>query len=247
MERLFEAGFGFTLVLFRTSGLIVSAPIISARFIPMRVKMALVISASVAAYLGAGMPRIVVPASVVELVGLGVVEAAIGLLGGLAARHALDAASAAGTYAASLMGLNYGSMLDPINGVSSNAVTELTNILAVSLGIAAGLHREAMGWLARSLVAQPPGSVVDLSGAFMAAVGHGVGGLALAIRLGYPFILVTTFGHVLFAFIGRSAPQLNVSSLGFSVSLLAGGGALYLAAPIAAEVAVRVAMEALTR
>jgi flagellar biosynthetic protein FliR len=247
MDWLFEAGFGFLLVLSRTSGLVVTMPVVSARFIPMRIRMALAMACSVAAYLGAGSPRVAVPDSIFELAGAGFVEGLVGLLAGLSARLLLDAAASAGTYAASIMGLNYGSMLDPFHGASSNAVTELTNILAVSFAVAAGMHREGIVWLAKSFALHPPGTLVNLSSAMLATIGQATHGLALGIRLGFPFMMVTSFGHVVFAFVGRSAPQLNVSSLGFSVSLLAGGAALYLAAPIAAELAVRAAMHSLGR
>jgi flagellar biosynthesis protein FliR len=44
---------------------------------------------------------------------------------------------------------------------------------------------------------------------------------------------------------GRTAPQLNISSVGFSVTILAGGGALYLTAPTIAEMAARAVHDAL--
>ena len=49
------------------------------------------------------------------------------------------------------------------------------------------------------------------------------------------------------ALIGRTAPQVNVSSVGFAVTIVAGGGALYLLTPSLAAVAARAAIEAFTR
>jgi len=46
--------------------------------------------------------------------------------------------------------------------------------------------------------------------------------------------------------VGRTAPQLNINSVGFSITILAGGGALYLLAPRIAELAARTAASAFT-
>jgi flagellar biosynthesis protein FliR len=53
-------------------------------------------------------------------------------------------------------------------------------------------------------------------------------------------------GHVVMAGMSRSAPQLNLGTLGFSVAILAGGGAFYLVAPAAAELAARAAVTAMS-
>jgi flagellar biosynthetic protein FliR len=45
--------------------------------------------------------------------------------------------------------------------------------------------------------------------------------------------------------IGRTAQQLNLGTVGFSIAILAGGGALYLVAPGAAEMAARAAVAAM--
>jgi flagellar biosynthesis protein FliR len=55
-----------------------------------------------------------------------------------------------------------------------------------------------------------------------------------------------TFGHVALGVVGRTAPQLNISSVGFSITILAGGGALYMVAPTVAEMCARAARDALT-
>ena len=52
-------------------------------------------------------------------------------------------------------------------------------------------------------------------------------------------------GHLLMAGLSRTAPQLNLGTLGFSIAVLAGGGAFYLVAPVAAELAARAAVAAI--
>jgi flagellar biosynthesis protein FliR len=55
-----------------------------------------------------------------------------------------------------------------------------------------------------------------------------------------------TFGQVALGVVGRTAPQLNISSVGFSITILAGGAALYMTAPTIAEIAARAASAALS-
>ena len=244
MDLLLATGYGYLLVLFRTSGLVMGMPLWSATAIPSQAKVAIAFALSWAAFGGAGAPHPPVPSDPLVLAGAGIVELIIGLVAGHAARVALEAASSAGHFAATSMGLTYGNMLDPINGGSSNAVAELLNLLATSTAVAIGLHREAVAWLARSLRDHPPGSAVDMQAMALAAVEHITGAMSLGLRLGYPYVLVISFSHVLLGLVSRAAPQLSINSIGFSVSLIVGWGALYVTAPLAAQLAVRVAAAA---
>lgn len=245
LERLIAEGYGLLLVLLRTAGLVMVLPPFGSRVVTTRVKLGIALAIAVAAFVGAGSPRPPVPVDPWRLAGAGILEAMIGVVAGQAARFALEAALSAGGFAATAMGLNYGAMVDPINGNPSNALSDLFNLLAASLAVAVGLHREAIAWLARSLKATPPASVVDVPGMMLASIGHASGAMALAVRLGFPFLVVVTFGHLVLSLVGRSAPTLNPQSIGFSVVLVAGGAAVYLAAPVAAELAVRAALTAL--
>jgi flagellar biosynthetic protein FliR len=245
MDLLFAEGYGLLLVVLRVAGLVMVLPPFGSRTVPARVRMGIAFAVAVAVWVGAGQPRVALPASLWHLAGSGILESFIGVVAGQAARYALEAALSAGGFAATAMGLNYGAMLDPINGNPSNAVSDLFNLLASALAVAVGLHREAIAWLVRSLREHPPGGAVDVNGLLLQAVGHVSGAMALAIRLGYPFLVVVTFGHLVLSLVGKTAPTLNPSTLGFAVSLAAGGLAVYLAAPVAAELAVRAAVAAL--
>jgi flagellar biosynthetic protein FliR len=79
-----------------------------------------------------------------------------------------------------------------------------------------------------------------------AVVNQAVGAAALAVRMAFPVLVSVFFGHVALGVVGRTAPQLNVNSIGFSITILAGGAALYLLAPPIAELAARTAAAAFT-
>jgi flagellar biosynthetic protein FliR len=94
----------------------------------------------------------------------------------------------------------------------------------------------------------PPGATVgvDVTALATAVVTQAIGSAALAVRMAFPILVAVFFGHVSLGVVGRTAPQLNINSVGFSITILAGGGALYLLAPPIAELAARTAAAAFT-
>jgi len=233
------------LLFLRCAGLCVSAPVLSARVVPARVRLALAALLAFAAWSGAGAPSAAPPATLAALAGSAAAETALGLLAGLGARFALQAALSAGHTASLAMGLGYGSLLDPASGAESNAVGELVHTAAQAGAVALGLHREAVVWLARSARAFPPGAPLGLRDAAMKAVWEASGAAALGARLAFPMLAAVLLGHLVVAVLSRTAPQINLGTVGFSVAIVAGGGAFYLVAPAAAELAARAAMAAL--
>jgi len=237
---------GLALVLFRAAGLVVAAPVLSARVVPARARLALAALLAWAAWCGAGAPAATPPAHVGALALAIAGESALGVLAGLAARFVLLAALSAGHLAAQGMGLGLGGILDPASGAESNALPELVNLAAQCGAIALGIHREAVAWLARSALAFPPGAPLGLRDLGLRVVWETTGSVALAARLAFPMLGAVLVGHVVMAGMSRTAPQLNLGTLGFSVAILAGGGAFYLVAPAAAELAARAAVTAMS-
>jgi len=220
--------YGFILVLMRCAGLCMTAPVLGARVVPARVRLGVAFALSFVVFMGAGAPPAPVPTHILKLMGV--------------AQWCLDAAMAAGQSAGLAMGLGYGAMLDPINGAESTAVSQLLSLTALAIAVSLGVHREAVLWLAESVRNMPPGSSVDLLAFAQSTLAHAVGAFALAVRLAFPVVVAATAGHLLMGVVSRAAPQLNVNTIGFSVTLLAGGGALYLVAPTIARVAAQQAV-----
>jgi len=123
-----------------------------------------------------------------------------------------------------------------------------TVVLAMASLVVSGMHREAIAWLCRSVIAIPPGAIagVDPLALAGAVITQAIGAAALAVRMAFPILVAVLFGHVALGVVGRTAPQLNVNSIGFSITILTGGAALYLLAPPIAELAARTAIAAFT-
>jgi flagellar biosynthetic protein FliR len=238
------SAFAFGLVLLRTAGLCMTAPILAARVVPARIRLALSLALAFAVWTGAGAPAVAPPAGLGGLAAASAIETATGLLAGLAARFALDAALAAGQLAGLSAGLGFSALVDPLTGAESTAVSQTLFVTAQGAAVALGAHTEAVAWLARSAIRWPPGAAVDLAELASRLVAQCALSVALAVRLAFPVMAAVMLGHVVMGLLGRMAPQLNLSNVGFSIAILAGGFALYLAAPAAAELAARAAVAA---
>ena len=216
----------------------------------MRARMGIALVLAFAAFSGAGFPVFAPPGGGTgALVGAAVVETMIGLVAGLSAMFAIDAAGAAGQMASASMGLSYGSVVDPVHGADSTAISELITMFSMAALVMSGMHREAVAWLCRSVIADSArrDGRRRRHGAGQRGRHPGDGSAALAVRMAFPILVAVFFGHVALGVVGRTAPQLNINSVGFSITILAGGGALYLLAPPIAELAARTATAAFTR
>lgn len=244
MSILTAQGWGFMLVLLRTAGLLITVPILGARLVPARVRLGLALVLAFAAYSGAGSPAAPPPDGLTDLFLGAASETALGLLGGLAARFVLDAALAAGQLVGISMGIGFAALVDPTSGAESNAPGELLLTLSQLVALGMGLHREAIGWLARSVRLWPPGGPMPLERLASHAIGQAVLGVTLAVRVAMPVLAAVLAAYAITGILTRTAPQLSLSNVGFSIAILAGGGALYLVVPQAAELVARTTLAA---
>jgi len=235
------SAWGFGLVLTRTLGLFLTAPILSARMVPVRIRLAAALGTAVAVWSGADAPALASPAGLWPLASAVAGETALGALAGFAARAVLDAGLAAGQLMSLSAGLGFGSLLDPNSGAESNSVSELLSVTAQGAALAAGLHREAIAWLARSTLLFPPGGSGGLRELATRAIWDATGAAALAVRIAFPVLAAVMVGHLVLGVLSRQASQLGLGNVGFTISVLAGGGAFYLVAPGAAEIVARAA------
>jgi flagellar biosynthetic protein FliR len=247
MEVLASQGFGFLLVLLRTAGLLVSAPILGARVVPVRIRLAFSLVLALAVFTGAGAPAVTPPTGVPGFLLPVVAETALGVLAGLSAQWVLSAAVAAGQAIGLSMGIGFAALVDPASGAQSNAPGELLLTLAQLSALALGIHREAVGWLARSVRLWPPGTELPVATLASRAIGQAVLGMTLAVRIAFPVLGAVIVGYAIMGVLGRAAPQVSLRSIGFSVAILAGGGALYLVVPGASEVIARSTVAAFSR
>ncbi len=157
-------------------------------------------------------------------------ELLIGGICGLALHAAFAAAQVAGEWLSQAMGLGFATLVDPVNG-SSTVLSALFALLAWALFLGAGGHLVLIEAVAASYRAMPTAATLFEAGRLWAIVGwagFAIGsGLIAALPLASAMLLI----NLALAVAARSAPQLNLFSIGFPLMLLAGIAGLPLALP----------------
>jgi flagellar biosynthetic protein FliR len=245
---LFAPGlaYGFALVLVRTAGLVTAAPLFGLKNAPVQARIGLSFGLALVTYLAAGAGPVPLPPHLGALAVDVLLETLLGVFAGLAVHFVFEAAAIAGQLAAQTMGLGFGATLDASSGAESTALGQLFRLLALGAALGLGLHRELVTWLAASVQQVPPGSVDGLEGLARGAVVEAAHAMALGVRLGFPFLVAITLGHLALGLLGRAAQQLHFSNVGFSISILFGGGALWLATPLAVRLCAEASLRAVS-
>lgn len=213
--------------LFRLLGLFATAPVLSSRNLPMRVKVALAAAiAVVSAPLTVGNalsfqnPDIYLHLSAEVLMGLAI---------GMVARLVLAALDVAGELIGLQMGLSFAGFFDPLAG-QANAVGRLVTTLALALFVAMDGPAMLVAATVNSLHVFPVHPVGPTASATSAAqwLGNLPVGTLLAqvfesgLLIALPCIALLLFINIALGLMARVAPQLNLFSIGFPVTLTAG-------------------------
>lgn len=230
---LFAPGSVAVLALFgaRVGGLVLVAPVFSARIVPVTLRTAVlvVITAllSPVAMTHVSTPPALTPAAFVS-------ETLVGFAIGMGAAIFVGAAEAAGELLALQIGLSGAAVMDPLTQTQGPALGQFLNFYAVALLLALNAHLVMLDALAASLRHVPVGSVVDIQAGAASLVSLGSTLFALGLRFAAPVVALVLIGNVALAVLSRAAPQLNILSLAFPVQIGLGLFAFGAALPMIA-------------
>lgn len=223
------------IAMIRPGAAMLAAPIFGAAAVPVQLRIILALAIGIAA--SATVPFALPPGGVASLAGIALVagEVLCGLAIGFALQIGYAAAFIAGETIANAMGLGFAQMVDPQTGSSTPVIGQFLSILTTFLLLAMDGHLMLIRFVVESYQALPPGaglmpnravkSLVDFGGAMFGA------GLTIAMPVAFALILV----QIIMAMLARSAPSLNLFSVGFPATILAGLVLLAIGAPVLAE------------
>lgn len=217
-------------VMVRVGAAFVAAPVFGNVSMPLQVRIALAGAISV---LVLGIHDITPPPQVFGMATFLSIaaEALVGLALGFILQIAFAAPLIAGELIGGSMGLGFANMIDPGTGRSTPAVGQFLSILLTLLFLSVDGHLVLVETIAKSYVALPPGGAwlapeqmrdIALFGgyAFLA-------GLLLALPVGFLLLCL----NLVIGMISRSAPALNLFSIGLPASLAVGVIAMAAAFP----------------
>ena len=214
----------YALILFRVSGLMLTAPIFGSETLPIRLRAALaaVISLTIFPVLA---PRLPADLSMSEAVFGGLGEMMIGLIMGLSMSVMFAGVQLAGMVIGQQAGLSLGQVFDPVTNNDTTIIGQMFFIVAVMAFLLVGGHRELMRALLDSFEAIPVLGFHDQSTALALLVRLVTGAFTLALRMAGPVLIALLVASVAMGFLSRTMPQLNILSVGFMLRAMLAIGA----------------------
>ena len=205
----------------RVLALFISAPVLSMRSVPVRVKVALAFFITVAAQ--ASLP----PMPVIALDSAQAFEAVvqqlvIGLALGFSARIVMAGIEFAGELIGLQMGLNFAAFFDPISASQSTAVSRFFGTSAAWLFIVMNGHLLLTAAVIQSFHAFPVAAPEAAPLAFLSSLQPQLWGaevFRLGLWIALPIITMLLFMNLVLGLISRVASQINIFAIGFPITL----------------------------
>ncbi|PSJ39683.1 flagellar biosynthetic protein FliR [Allosphingosinicella deserti] len=229
----------------RPGAAFLAAPVFGANFVPLQLRLIIALAIGIPAL---GATNFVLPAD-----GLGSIEGLLmvggevmaGLALGFAVQIGFSSAMLAGETISNAMGLGFAGMMDPATGQQNPMLGQFLTILATFLFLGVGGHLALAATIVESYRALPPGdawmSAESIHGLVLFGGVLFAAGLSIALPVGFALILV----QLVMGMLARSAPQLNLFSVGLPATLLAGIVLLAMAAPVMGDAIVGVVRQGL--
>jgi flagellar biosynthetic protein FliR len=200
--------------LLRIGAFYFAVPVIGARTVPARVRLILMLFTAI-------MIAPVLPAaptvSFLSMQGFAMIiqEVLIGLALGFAMQLA-------GQFIAMKMGLGFAAMNDPSSGVSVTILSQFYLLLSTLLFLASNGHLVVLQLMIDSYTTFPIGGAGMNTAHFMTIVDLGSWMFSAALLIALPLFTSLLIVNMSFGVMSRSAPQMNVFTVGFPITLIFG-------------------------
>jgi flagellar biosynthesis protein FliR len=232
-------------VMTRIGAAMLAAPFFGAGSVPYQVR---VIATGSLAALVCGWTDVAAPPALLSISGL--LWLAGEVLIGLALGFVLQLSFAAPTMAAEViggtMGMSMASSVDPHSGTHSPALGQYFAVVLTLVFLATGGHLIWLRLLVDSYAAFPPGQTWLGPERLAEVAGFAAAMFTAAVAIALPVTVVLVLVQLLAGVLSRSAPSLNLFSLGLPAGVLAGLAALIVSAPLVTEQMTQLSMEAVT-
>jgi flagellar biosynthetic protein FliR len=214
----------------RIGALFITAPILQDRSIPQPVKIAL--AAMIAGVIA---PGVQVPTEMaifsVEGLLLLVHQLIIGASLGLTMRLVFAGVELCGNLIGLQMGLGFALFFDPEHNTQTPVIGSLLGFLTTLIFLALNGHLMMITAVTESFQTLPMNHGLQLAVDWHSLVLHGSTVFSIGLHLALPVLATLLLTNVAMGVLTRAAPQLNLFSIGFPLTLLIGLAALALAMP----------------
>jgi flagellar biosynthetic protein FliR len=218
--------------LLRVMALIMTAPILSERAIPKRVKVGLGIMITIV--IAPTLPEVDVPIFSAKAIWLALQQVMIGVAIGFTMQLAFAAIRTAGELIGLQMGLSFATFVDPASHLNMPVLARIIDMLAMLLFLSFNGHLWLISLLVDTFHTLPIGGNPVNSNAFLALT-RAAGLIFLnGLMLALPIITLLLTVNLALGLLNRMAPQLSVFVIGFPVTLTVGMILMSLLMPLIA-------------
>jgi flagellar biosynthesis protein FliR len=220
LDALPREAAAFGLAVTRISGVLLAAPILWTNA-PMRVRAGLALAL---AFVSHGVSSVgVASLDSLERVAIAVPsELFLGAAMGLVMRFSIASVEIAGDIMSPLMGFGAASLFDPHTQAHETPLSKMLSTLGLLLLVLIGIHRVLLAALLGSFHAIPIGTLVRPELATADLVHLSARAIVTGLRLALPVVATMLLVQLGLAFISRAAPSLQIFSIGFAISMVAG-------------------------
>ncbi|AZB63551.1 flagellar biosynthetic protein FliR [Cereibacter sphaeroides] len=214
----------------RIGAFLIASPAFGGRFVPLPVRIVATVILTLPVL---GRVELPPPEELASLaaIPLMIQEIAVGLSAGLVLTILFSAAALAGDRIASTAGLGFAAQIDPSAGGQTPVVAQIFGLALTTVFLALDGHLTALDILLRSYESLPPGAPFAPGRFLEAGIGAGGRMFLLGLQIMMPVVAALILINVTIGIVTRSAPQLNVFSFGFPVTMSATLILLFLTAP----------------
>lgn len=234
----------------RVGAALLAAPFFGASNVPAQVR---VMITGAMALLVANYTKVAAPVDLMSAEGfLAIIgEVAVGSMLGFVVQFAFATPQIAAELIGGGMGMSLASTIDPQSGAHSPALGQYFSVVMTLIFLGMGCHLQWLALVVKSYEAFPPGHVLGSSILAPAHLGVVLGFastmLATAVMMALPVTLALLLVQVLSGLLSRSAPSLNLFSLGLPAGILGGLAALLATAPMIGDRIMDLSASAITQ
>ena len=231
-------------VMTRIGAALVAAPLFGIATVPPQVR---VITAGAVAVMVCAWTDVTPPAALLSLAGMVSVagEVVIGLALGFVLQMAFAAPVIAAEVMGGAMGMNMAMAIDPTSGAQSPALGQYLMVVVTLIFLALGAHLQWFALVVESYRVFPPGHAWLGAARYALIAGYASQMFVTAVTIALPVCLVLFIVQMVTGVLSRSAPALNLFSLGLPAGVLAGIAALVVSAPVLTDLITRLSADAI--
>jgi len=230
-EYLSEIIASYLLVFFRIAAFVSILPVFNSKTIPLTSRIGL--SLFITAIIVPGLPNnyTIDPFSISTVV-LIANQILIGLLIGFSVRIIFSALETGGYMIGQTMGLGFAQMMDPANGVTIPVVSQFYTVLATLVFLLLNGHLLMLGVLVESFSTIPVGGDGLSNDGLWKLIEWSSWIFKGAVMIALPAVGALLIVNVAFGVMMRAAPQLNIFTIGFPISLMLGLFFIFITLPM---------------